>query len=113
VQAVSQVVLIDAQAYLDGVGPVSNAPKFVINLGVQFLRTKFLRNKANQMVYYDQEKLATSDAMRIGRLHTFCPGWLEAKCAFIKSGGYKKFGKHVRDPAFCWHFLWHVPGPHV
>ncbi len=26
------------------------------------------------MAYYNKEKLATEDAMRIGRLHTFLPG---------------------------------------
>lgn len=29
---------------------------------------------ANQMAYYDKQTLATEDAMRIGRLHTFLPG---------------------------------------
>ena len=33
-----------------------------------------LRNMANQMAYYDKKTLATDDAMRIGRLHTFLPG---------------------------------------
>lgn len=41
---------------------------------LQVLRSVPLRNMANQMAYYDKETLATDDAMRIGRLHTFLPG---------------------------------------
>ena len=41
---------------------------------LQVLRSVPLRNMANQMAYYDKQTLATEDAMRIGRLHTFLPG---------------------------------------
>lgn len=95
-QAVRKVVLIDAQGYIDGIGPAANAPRWVSKLGVQFLRTTFLRNSANKLAYHDKEQFATNDAMLIGRLHTCCPGWLEAKCAFIQSGGYKGIAKTVR-----------------
>ena len=51
---------------------------------LQVLQSVPLRSWANQMAYYDKEKLATDDAMRIGRLHTFLPGraspWL---CAIV------------------------------
>lgn len=40
----------------------------------QVLRSVPLRSWANQMAYYDKQTLATEDAMRIGRLHTFLPG---------------------------------------
>jgi hypothetical protein len=96
-QAVSKVVLIDAQGYIDGIGPTAAAPRWVAGLGTRLLRTVFLRNLANKMAYFDKEKFATDDAMRIGRLHTFAKGWLEAKVAFIKSGGYKDISKRVRS----------------
>ena len=38
------------------------------------LRTRGLRQLANRMAYHDKDRLATEDAMRIGRLHTHCPG---------------------------------------
>ena len=40
----------------------------------QVLRSVPLRSLANRMAYYDAGKLATQDAMRIGRLHTHMPG---------------------------------------
>lgn len=40
------------------------------------------------MAYFDKERFATEDAMRIGRLHTHLPGWLDANIAFMRSGGY-------------------------
>lgn len=43
------------------------------------LRTRGLRQLANRMAYYDKDRLATEDAMRIGRLHTHCPGALLAR----------------------------------
>lgn len=42
--------------------------------GVQVLKSVPLRSLANQMAYHDKERLATEDAMRIGRLHTHLPG---------------------------------------
>ena len=48
------------------------------------------------MAYHDVKTFATDDAMRIGRLHTFMPGWLEAKVAFIQSGGYVGIAERVR-----------------
>ena len=48
---------------------------------LQILQSVPLRSWANQMAYYDKEKLATEDAMRIGRLHTFLPGGVHPGCA--------------------------------
>ena len=45
-------------------------------VGGQLLRTRGLRQLANRMAYHDKDRLATEDAMRIGRLHTHCPGAL-------------------------------------
>ena len=94
-------MLIDAQGYIDGIGPAANAPRFVSALGVQFLKTKFLREQANQMAYFDKAKYATHDAMLIGRLHTLRAGWLEAKVAFIQSGGFKDISKQVWHLCAC------------
>ena len=93
--AVNKVVLIDAQGYIDGIGPASQAPRWVSKLGVSFLRTTFLRGIANKMAYHDVEQFATQDALLTGRLHTFARGWLEAKVAFIQSGGYVGIAKRV------------------
>jgi hypothetical protein len=63
-------VLIDAQGFIDGIGPMASLPPFFARLGVEVLRTKPLREMANQMSYYNKEKYATQDALLIGRLHT-------------------------------------------
>ena len=34
-------------------------------------------------------RFATEDAMRVGRLHTFLPGWKEGIVSFMLSGGYR------------------------
>lgn len=36
------------------------------------------------MAYFNKQKYATDDAMRIGRLHTHLPGWTEANVAFMQ-----------------------------
>lgn len=73
-QAVSKLVLIDAQGFIDGIGPMSSLPRPLAVAGVSVLRTEQLREAANQMAYFNKQKFATADARRVGRLHTFCPG---------------------------------------
>ena len=34
-EAVEKLVLVDAQGFIDGIGPMSKAPRFVASLGVQ------------------------------------------------------------------------------
>jgi hypothetical protein len=46
----------------------------IMSVAVQVLKSVPLRSMANQMAYFDKEKFATEDAMRIGRLHTHLPG---------------------------------------
>ena len=41
---------------------------------MQVLQTFWLRAMAGKMAYYDKERFATDDAVRIGRLHTLMPG---------------------------------------
>lgn len=83
-----RLVLIDAQGFIDGIGPLASLPSFLATLGVKVLRSVPLRQAANQMAYFNKQKFATDDAMRIGRLHTHLPGWTEANVAFMQSGGY-------------------------
>lgn len=49
---------------------------------------------------YRDPKLATIDAMRVGRLHTHLPGWADANIAFMRSGGYSISSKipQVQQP---------------
>lgn len=93
---ISNLVLVDAQGFIDGLGPLSSMPQFVSLLGVRFLQTVGLRSFANGMAYYDKERCATDDAMLVGRLHTHLPGWVEANVAFIRSGGYA-LSTHIKD----------------
>jgi len=75
-------VFIDAQGFVDGVGPMSMLPKFLAEAGVKVLKSVPLRNSANQMSYYDTETYATEDALKIGRLHCLQDGWNEGESAF-------------------------------
>eukprot|EP01025_Chloroclados_australasicus_P009337 TRINITY_DN13583_c0_g5_i1.p1 TRINITY_DN13583_c0_g5~~TRINITY_DN13583_c0_g5_i1.p1 ORF type:complete len:366 (-),score=16.79 TRINITY_DN13583_c0_g5_i1:212-1216(-) len=85
---VEKLVLVDSQAYTDGIGMMSSAPRWLSMLGIKVLKSEWLRQSANQMAYYDKEQFATNDAMNIGRLHTYLPNWEETNYAFMKSGGY-------------------------
>ena len=72
------LVLIDAQGFVDGVGPMSMLPTPLAKIGVGVLKSVPLRNMANQMSYYDTDTYATEDAQVIGRLHTLRDGWSDA-----------------------------------
>jgi hypothetical protein len=81
------LILIDAQGFVDGVGPMALLPKPLAKIGVGVLRSIPLRNMANQMSYYDKETFATEDAQVIGRLHCLRDGWSDAmvRCVMIFS----------------------------
>eukprot|EP00803_Ostreobium_quekettii_P008045 evm.model.scf_323EXC.5 EVM.evm.TU.scf_323EXC.5 scf_323EXC:35078-39980(-) len=87
-EAVDCIILMDSQGYVDGIGAMSQLPRPLQSLGVQVLRTVALRQLANTMAYYDKETYASEDAMKVGRLHTFLPGWSDANVSFMRSGGY-------------------------
>ena len=97
--AVAKLVLVDPQAYTDGLGPLAAAPRWVAALGLAVLRSAPLRRAANRMAYHDVARLATEDAMRVGRLHTHAPGWADANLAYIASGGYALSGRVVEARA--------------
>jgi pimeloyl-ACP methyl ester carboxylesterase len=82
------LILIDAQGFVDGVGPMAALPKPIAQLGVQVLKSVPLRQSANKMSYLDPETFATEDAMRIGRLHCTRDGWSDALVSFMLSGGF-------------------------
>lgn len=87
-EAVRGLVLIDAQGFIDGVGPMAMLPKPLAKLGIKVLQSKPLRRMANDMSYFDAERFATEDAMLVGRLHTLKDKWEEAAVDFMLSGGF-------------------------
>lgn len=76
-EAVARLVLIDAQGFIDGIGPMGMLPTPIAKAGVDILKTRWLRSGANKMAYFDQ-KYATDDAQNVGRLHTLLPQWNDA-----------------------------------
>lgn len=87
------VVLIDAQGFVDGVGPMQMLPKPLAKLGVGVLKSIPLRNSANQMSYFDKKTFATEEAQVIGRLHCLRDGWDDAMVSFMQSGGFAPSSK--------------------
>ncbi|KAL3783345.1 hypothetical protein ACHAW5_010887 [Stephanodiscus triporus] len=82
-------VLIDAQGFVDGIGPMSYLPAPIARLGIRVLKSEPLRSSANRMSYYDVESYATEDALRVGRLHTLREGWEDGMLSFMRSGGFR------------------------
>eukprot|EP00527_Entomoneis_sp_CCMP2396_P004070 CAMPEP_0198152844 /NCGR_PEP_ID=MMETSP1443-20131203/61510_1 /TAXON_ID=186043 /ORGANISM="Entomoneis sp., Strain CCMP2396" /LENGTH=379 /DNA_ID=CAMNT_0043818977 /DNA_START=141 /DNA_END=1280 /DNA_ORIENTATION=+ len=82
------LLLIDAQGFVDGIGPMSMMPKPVAKLGVEVLKSVPLRSSANQMSYFDKETYATDEAVVVGRLHCLREGWSDALVSFMQSGGF-------------------------
>ena len=82
-------VLIDAQGFVDGIGPMSFLPAPLARAGIKVLRTIPLRNSANQMSYFDPSTYATDDALKVGRLHCLREGWEDGMLSFMQSGGFR------------------------
>jgi pimeloyl-ACP methyl ester carboxylesterase len=95
-ECVERLVLVDAQGFIEGLGPMGMFPRPIALAGVNILKSRPLRNTANQMAYCDRGTFATEDAMRVGQLHTFQPQWADATLSFMKSDGYK-VAKRVRE----------------
>lgn len=91
-EAVKALVLSSSQGYIDGLGLLSKLPTAIARLGVFVLQTEPLRETANKMAYYS-DQIDVKEAMMVGRLHTFLPGWTEASLSFIRSGGYSLSSK--------------------
>eukprot|EP00980_Cylindrotheca_fusiformis_P003837 scaffold858_cov123-Cylindrotheca_fusiformis.AAC.13 len=82
------LILIDAQGFVDGIGPMASMPKPLAKLGVGVLKSIPLRNSANQMSYFDKATFATEEAQVIGRLHCLQKGWDDAMVSYMASGGF-------------------------
>lgn len=98
-------VLIDAQGFVDGVGPMASLPVPLAKLGINVLKSVPLRNSANKMSYNDVETFATEDALKVGRLHCLRDGWNDALLSFMLSGGFKPSTKvpKIQSPSLI---LW-------
>lgn len=99
------LVLIDAQGFVDGIGPMAAMPKPIAKLGAGALKSIFLRSSVNQISYYDKETFATDEAMKVGRLHCLREGWSDALVSFMQSGGFSPSSKipEIQAPALV---LW-------
>lgn len=82
-------VLIDAQGFVDGIGPMSFLPAPLARAGIKVLQSVPLRNSANKMSYYNPETYATEDALKVGRLHCLRDGWEDGMLSFMQSGGFR------------------------
>ncbi|EED88029.1 hypothetical protein THAPSDRAFT_38512, partial [Thalassiosira pseudonana CCMP1335] len=82
-------VLIDAQGFVDGIGPMSFLPAPLARAGIKVLQSVPLRNSANQMSYHNPETYATEDALKVGRLHCLREGWEDGMLSFMQSGGFR------------------------
>jgi pimeloyl-ACP methyl ester carboxylesterase len=90
---VKGAILIDAQGFVDGIGPMSFLPSPLAKLGIQVLKSTPLRESANQMSYHDPTTFATQDALNVGRLHCLREGWEESMLSFMQSGGFRPASK--------------------
>mmetsp|Transcript_27508 Transcript_27508/g.50078 ORF Transcript_27508/g.50078 Transcript_27508/m.50078 type:complete len:412 (-) Transcript_27508:96-1331(-) len=82
-------VLIDAQGFVDGIGPMSFLPAPLARAGIKVLKSVPLRDSANQMSYYDPSTYATEDALKVGRMHCLRDGWEDGMLSFMQSGGFR------------------------
>jgi pimeloyl-ACP methyl ester carboxylesterase len=67
-------IALDGQCFVDGVGPTP--PKLLLGLGVEVLRSRWLRTLANKISYKDVT-LGDEDAIEVGCMHTRREGWKE------------------------------------
>lgn len=63
---VDKVVLVDAQGFQDGLGTLQYLPDFFTKLALEVLRSNPLRGAANKMSYFNKDKFATEDALKVG-----------------------------------------------
>uniref|UniRef100_A0A7R9VBF3 AB hydrolase-1 domain-containing protein n=1 Tax=Chlamydomonas euryale TaxID=1486919 RepID=A0A7R9VBF3_9CHLO len=84
---------------------MAKLPRVLAELGVRVLQAEWLRTKAGLAAYFDKRTYATKDAVRLGRLHTFQPGWMEANVAFMRSGGYS-VSSRIKDVSVDTLVLW-------
>jgi pimeloyl-ACP methyl ester carboxylesterase len=85
---IAKLVLVNAQAYTEGVGEMATLPKLLAYMGVSVLKSVPVRFYANTLIFTGATYSFLLDAMRVGRLHTLMPGWADATVSFMLSGGY-------------------------
>lgn len=85
---IAKLVLVNAQAYTEGVGEMATLPKLLAYIGVSVLKSVPVRFYANTLIFTGATYSFLLDAMRVGRLHTLMPGWADATVSFMLSGGY-------------------------
>ncbi|CAI5978467.1 unnamed protein product [Closterium sp. NIES-64] len=98
------LLLLDAQAFQEGVGPLAALPKFLAYAGVALLKSVQLRMSAIKMAFHDKTQ-STEDAMNVGRLHCLMPDWADAMVDFMRSGGYhvsKRVGEVSQPCLVVW-----------
>ena len=84
---VSALVLVDGQAFTDKPKSIFLQLPGFAELGVQILRSRWLRSLAVQLSYESKE-LKCENTLRIGGLHCEGEGWQEAALDFVKQEGY-------------------------
>ncbi|XP_006837141.2 monoacylglycerol lipase ABHD6 isoform X1 [Amborella trichopoda] len=87
-EAVSNLVLIDASVYAEGVGHLIKLPRMVAYAAVSILKSTPLRLYANSLIFKKVPWSSLLDWTRIGCLHCLFPWWKEATLDFMLSGGY-------------------------
>lgn len=83
--AIGKAMLVDPQGFIDGTPPV---PSPLARLGIGVLGSWPLRSLANQLAYFDKDRLATDDAIRIGLLHCARDRWEDDSVEWLLGGGY-------------------------
>ena len=84
---VRALVLVDGQAFTDKPKSMIMQLPGLAALGVQVLRSRWLRSLAVQLSYESKE-LKCENTLRIGGLHCEGEGWQEAALDFVKQEGY-------------------------
>jgi pimeloyl-ACP methyl ester carboxylesterase len=87
------LILLDAQGFVDGIGPMASMPRPLAKIGVEVLKSVPLRSSANQMSYFDKKTYATDEAVVVGRMHCMREGWSDALVSFMQSGGFSPSAK--------------------
>lgn len=104
-EAVSKLVLVNAQGYAKGTGRKAEFPKFMAYAGVYLLKNAILRTYANLLIHHNISWTALVDQMNVGRLHCLMPGWAKASVDFMLSGGYNvasRISKISKDTLVIW-----------
>ncbi|MCO5606169.1 hypothetical protein L7F22_060356 [Adiantum nelumboides] len=104
-EAVSKLVLVNAQGYAKGTGRKANFPKFMAYAGVFLLKNLLLRTYASLLIHHNICWATLLDQTNVGRLHCLMPGWDKASVDFMLSGGYNvasRISKIRKDTLVIW-----------